>query len=110
MVDKNLAKKYVSDRIGEEYIIPTLGVFDTFDKIDFDALPSKFVIKTTHDSGGVVVCNDENNFDVASAERIITKSLEKNYYSLWREWPYKNVKPQILVEEILYIQRWWIKI
>ena len=52
MVDKQEAKGYVAERIGEEYIIPTLGVWNTFDEIDFDALPNQFVLKCTHDSGG----------------------------------------------------------
>ena len=101
MVDKYLAKKYVEKRIGEKYIIPTLGVWDEFDQIEFEKLPDQFVLKTTHDSGGVVICKDKANFDKAAAKKKLEKSLKRNYYWAEREWPYKNVKPQIIAENYL---------
>ena len=101
MVDKYLAKKYVEKRIGEKYIIPTLGVWDEFDQIEFEKLPDQFVLKTTHDSGGVVICKDKANFDKASAKRKLEKRLKRNYYFEEREWPYKNVKPRIIAENYL---------
>ena len=101
MVDKYLAKKYVEKRIGEKYIIPTLGVWDEFDQIGFEKLPDQFVLKTTHDSGGVVICKDKANFDKAAAKRKLEKSLKRNYYWAEREWPYKNVKPRIIAEPLL---------
>lgn len=99
MVDKYEVKKYVAEKIGEEYIIPTLGVFDEFEEIDFEKLPNQFVIKTTHDSGGVVICKDKNIFDIESARVKINKSLKNNFYYNGREWPYKNVKPRIIIEQ-----------
>ena len=101
IVDKYLAKKYVEKRIGEKYIIPTLGVWDEFDQIEFEKLPDQFVLKTTHDSGGVVICKDKANFDKAAAKRKLEKSLKRNYYWAEREWPYKNVKPRIIAENYL---------
>lgn len=101
MVDKYEVKKYVSKLIGEEYIIPTLGVWENFDDINFDQLPSKFVLKCTHDSGGLVICKDKSNFDKKYAKKIITKSLKRNYYWSGREWPYKDVKPRIIAEEYI---------
>ena len=101
MVDKYLAKKYVEKRIGEKYIIPTLGVWDEFDQIEFEKLPDQFVLKTTHDSGGVVICKDKANFDKAAAKKKLEKSLKRNYYWAEREWPYKNVKPQIIAEKFM---------
>ena len=101
MVDKFEAKKYVAERIGEEYIIPTLGVWDRFEDIDFDALPDQFVLKCTHDSGGVVICRDKSSFDVETAREKLTTSLKENYYWDYREWPYKNVKPRIIAEPYL---------
>lgn len=101
MVDKYEAKKYVADIIGEDYIIPTLGVWDTFDEIDFDKLPDQFVLKCTHDSGGLVICKDKKVFDKEAAKKKINKSLKKNYYYLGREWPYKNVKPRIIAESYM---------
>lgn len=101
MVDKYEVKKYVADIIGEEYIIPTLGVWDKFEDIDFDKLPNQFVLKCTHDSGGLVICKDKSKLDLQSARKKINKSLKNNYYFYNREWPYKNVKPRIIAEQYM---------
>lgn len=101
MVDKYAVKKYVADRIGEEYIIPTLGVWDHFDDIDFSALPNQFVLKCTHDSGGLVICKDKNKLDIKAAKKKIESCLKKNFYYMGREWPYKNVKPRIIAEKYM---------
>ena len=101
MVDKYEVKKYVANIIGDEYIIPTLGLYDKFEDINFDVLPNQFVIKCTHDSGGVVICKDKNNFDVKKAQRKIKKLLKKDYFKIHREWPYKNVKHRIIIEEYM---------
>ena len=101
MVDKYEAKKYVADKIGEEYIIKTLGVWDKFDDIDFSTLPNQFVLKTTHDSGGVVICKDKSTFDIKIAKEKLEKTLKRNYCFMNREWPYKNVKPRIIAEEYM---------
>ena len=101
MVDKYAVKKYVADIIGEEYIIPTLGVWNHFDEIDFDKLPNQFVLKCTHDSGGLVICKDKNKLDLKAAKQKIEKSLKQNYYWFGREWPYKDVKPRIIAEKYM---------
>ena len=101
MVDKYEAKKYVASIIGEEYIIPTLGVWERFDDIDFDKLPQQFVLKTSHDSGGVVICRDKSKFDKAAARKKLEKSLRHDYYKTSKEWPYKNVKRRIIAEEYM---------
>ena len=101
LVDKYEVKKYIADKIGEEYIIPTLEVWDSFDDIDFDSLPNQFVLKCTHDSGGLVICNDKNKLDIAQARKTITSSLKNNYYWSGREWPYKDVKPRIIAEKYM---------
>ncbi len=99
MVDKYEAKEYVAGKIGSQYIIPTLGVWDKFEDIDFDALPDRFVLKCTHDSGGLAICTDKTTFDKAAAARKINRSLQNNFYYRHREWPYKDVKPRIIAEE-----------
>lgn len=101
MVDKYEAKRYVAERIGEEYIIPTLGVWDSFDQIDFDSLPNQFVLKCTHDSGGLVVCRNKKELNLEAAKRTISNSLKHNYFYAKREWPYKNVKPRIIAEKYM---------
>lgn len=101
MVDKYEVKKYVAGIIGNEYIIPTYGVWDSFDDIDFSKLPNQFVLKCTHDSGGVVICRDKLKFDINGARKKIKKSLKTNYYFACREWPYKDVKPRIIAEKYM---------
>lgn len=101
LVDKYEVKSYVSERIGEEYIIPTLGVWNAFDDISFENLPEQFVLKCTHDSGGLVICTDKKKLNLDNARKKINKSLKTNYYKLFREWPYKNVTPRILAEKFM---------
>lgn len=101
MVDKYEAKKYIADIIGQEYIIPTLGIYEKFEDINFEELPDKFVIKCTHDSGGIVICKDKSKFDYNNAKKRINKCLNRNFYYHGREWPYKNVKPRVIVEEFI---------
>jgi len=101
MVDKYAVKQYVAEKIGEEYIIPTLGVWDSFDDIDFSKLPNQFVLKCTHDSGGLVICRNKDELDIAAAREKLTKCLKRNYYWWCREWPYKNVKPRIIAEKYM---------
>ena len=86
MVDKYEAKKWVAKRIGEEYIIPTLGVWDSFDEIDFDQLPDQFVLKCTHDSGGLVICKDKDKLNKIKAKKKIEASLKRNYFPVGREY------------------------
>ena len=101
MVDKYEVKKYVANKIGEQYIIPTLGIWNKFEEIDFDTLPNQFVLKTTHDSGGVVICRNKDIFDYKAAKKKLKSSLKNNFYYLGREWPYKNVKPRIIAEKYM---------
>lgn len=111
LVDKYAVKEWVAERIGKEHIIPTLGVWDRFDEIDFSKLPDQFVLKCTHDSGGVVVVTDKKAFladdeskgqkGITKARKKLTVNLKKNFYYLGREWPYKNVKPRIIAEKYM---------
>ena len=101
MVDKYEVKKYVAEKIGEEYIIPSIGIYNSFDEINFNELPDQFVIKCTHDSGGIVICKDKSNFSIEEARKKINKCMKNNYYRSWREWPYKNVKPRIIIEKYM---------
>lgn len=101
IVDKYEAKKYISNIIGEKYIIQTLGVWDRFDDINFDELPKQFVLKCTHDSGGIVIVKDKDSFDKVKAKKKLESSLETNFYYICREWPYKNIKPRIIAEKYI---------
>lgn len=103
MVDKYLVKDYVAKTVGEQYVIPTLGVWDKFDDIDFSQLPDKFVLKTTHGGGGtgVVICKNKSRFDVKGAKRKLDASLKTSGYAQMREWPYKDVKRRIIAEQYI---------
>lgn len=101
MVDKYEVREYIKEKIGEEYLIPLIGVYDKFDDIDFDELPNQFVIKCNHDSGGLVICKDKGKLNIEETRKKINKSLKRNYYYSGREWPYKNVKPRIIIEKYM---------
>lgn len=101
MVDKYTVKEYVREKLGDDYIIPTLGVWDRPEDIDWDMLPEKFVLKTTHSGGhtGVIICKNKSFFDINSAISKLKYSLKDNVYLQLREWPYKSVRPRIIAEQ-----------
>lgn len=101
MVDKYEAKEFIASKIGDEHIIPTLGVWDKFEDIDFSALPDQFVLKTTHDSGGVYICKDKRTLDLYAAKKVIEESLNSNYFMLYREQPYKGIRRRIIAEQYM---------
>jgi hypothetical protein len=100
-VDKIEARKIIAEKIGEEYLVPVLGIYNSIEDINFDKLPDRFVLKCTHDSGGVVICNDKNNFDIRKAKKKLEKFLRRNFYHYGREWPYKHITPRIICEEFI---------
>lgn len=101
MVDKYEVKSFLEDKIGKEHIIPSLGVYKNYNDIPFDALPNQFVIKCTHNSGGIIICKDKTKFDPKLYKKNINKTLSRNYFYSGREWPYKNIKPRVLVEKYM---------
>ena len=101
MVDKVQAKDYVAGIIGDKYIIPTLGVWEKFDDINFDRLPNQFVLKCSHDSQGFVICRDKSKLDIEAARKKINRCLKRNYYWCGREYPYRDVPKRILAEELM---------
>jgi hypothetical protein len=103
MVDKFSVKEYVDKTIGEEYVIPTLGVWNKPEDIAWNNLPNQFVLKTTHGGGstGVVICKDKNTFDKQTAIKKLNASLKMDIYRLFKEWPYKNVQRRIIAEQYI---------
>ena len=102
IVDKYAVRQFVKERIGEEYLIPLCGgPWKKFDEIDFGTLPDSFVLKTTHDSGGVFLCREKNSIDIKKAKGTINASLRTNYYRKYREWPYNLVPRQIIAEAFI---------
>lgn len=102
MVDKYLSKQYVADKIGAEYVVPLLGVWDDPDEIDFDALPDQFVLKCNHNSGwGMCICKDKSELDISRVKAELRKGLKQDYYLTGREWPYKDVPRKIIAEKYM---------
>ena len=101
LVDKVEVKEYVAEKIGGEYVIPTLGVWDSVEEIYWDALPERFVIKCTHDSGSAIICRDKAGFEREEACARLSAALRTDFYRRDREWAYKGVKPRIIAEEYL---------
>ena len=101
LTDKYAVKDYVSKKIGVDKVVPLLGVWNSFDEIDFDHLPERFVLKCTHDSGGFMICKDKSTFSKVKARSFFNRELRKNYYWNKREWPYKDIQPRIIAEKYL---------
>lgn len=102
MVDKYLVRDYIAKTLGEEYLIPLLGVWDDPDEIDFDALPNQFVLKCNHNSGlGMCICKDKSGLDIKKVKAELRKGLAQDYYLTGREWPYKDVPRKIICEKFM---------
>ena len=102
MVDKYAVREYIKEQLGEEFLIPLIGVWDSPDEIDFDALPDQFVLKCNHNSGlGMCICTDKSKLDIEAVKEDLRKGLKQDYYLTSREWPYKNVKRKIIAEKYM---------
>lgn len=102
MADKYAVRDYIADKIGEEYLIPLLGVWDSANDIDFDALPKQFVLKCTHNSGkGMCICKDKSKLDIDKVRKELNDGLKEEYFYSGREWCYKNIKPRIVAEKYM---------
>lgn len=102
LVDKYLVRNYIAEQLGEQYLIPLLGVWNDPDEIDFSILPSKFVLKCNHNSGlGLCICTDKSKLDIKKVKAELKKGIEEDYYLRGREWPYKNVPRKIIAEKFM---------
>ena len=101
MQDKYKAREYVASRIGEEHLIPLLGVWERAEDIDFDALPSQFVLKCNHDCASAIICQDKASFDRRAAIESLKSKLKRNFYWAHREWAYKDISPCIVAEKYI---------
>ena len=105
MVDKYKVREYISETIGEQYLIPLLGVWDSPDEINFDILPDEFVLKCNHNSGlGMCICKNKSTLNIEKVKQDLSNGLNENYYLLYREWPYKNVEKKLLQKSICRIK------
>jgi len=103
IADKVEVRDYVASRIGEQFLIPILAVYNSVEDINFNELPNQFVLKCTHDSGTTVVCQDKSKLDIEASKRYLRKRMKKNYYYLHREYCYKNIKPRIVCEKFMSV-------
>ena len=101
MVDKYAAREYVAEKIGDEYLVPLMGVWDTVDEIDFSQLPEKCVLKCNHDNGVIVVKSRQNDKQIEKIKKELSFHLGRDYYKKCREWPYKNIKRKIICEKFM---------
>lgn len=101
LVDKYKVREIIEKELGSQYLVPLIGSWDSFDDIDFDSLPNQFVIKCNHDSGSVFICENKANFDKDKTREKVNDSLSRNFYYRGREWPYKNIKRKVIIEELL---------
>ena len=104
MVDKYEAKEFIAKCVGLQYVIPTYGIWDRVEDIDWDSLPEKFVIKPTHSGGAdcIIICKDKTNFNIKEAESRLRRTMRPNtIWSNLREWPYKDIRPRIIAEKLL---------
>lgn len=102
MVDKYKVREYITEKLGAQYLIPLIGVWDDPEKIDFSALPNQFVLKCNHNSGlGMCICKDKSKLNIRKVKAGLRKGLRQDYYLTGREWPYKNVPRRIIAEQFM---------
>ena len=101
LVDKYAVNQYIAEKIGEDHLIPLLGVWERFDDIDLDTLPEQFVLKPNHTSGDVFICTDKSKIDKGALRETVNRWMKRNYYHQGREWEYKNIKPRIIAQQYL---------
>lgn len=102
MADKFAVRPYIAGKIGEEHLVPLLGVWDTPDDIDFDALPDQFVLKCNHNSGlGLCICKDKSKLDISRVKTELRKGLEEDYSAVSREWQYRDIPRKIMCEKYM---------
>ena len=101
IVDKFEVRKYVADMIGEKYLIKLIGLYNSVDEIDWAALPNAFALKCTHGSGSNIICRDKSSHDIKTGKIQLRKWMKQNWFWVGREWPYRNIMPRIICEELL---------
>ena len=101
VVDKYEVRKHIKEKIGSEFLIDLIGVYDSVEAVDFEKLPNAFVLKPTHGSDWVLLCKDKADLDIAVAKKTMQTWLESNYYKMWGEYIYKDVPPRIVCEKML---------
>lgn len=100
-VDKIAVREFVSERIGEKYLNELHGVYKRFSDINFEILPNKFAVKCNHGSGFNQIVFDKKNMNLKKSKKQFDTWMKTNYYFRGREFPYKNIRPKIMIEKFL---------
>ncbi len=101
LTDKYSVRNFVSEKIGDEYLIPLIGVFSDIKEVNLESLPDRFILKATHGSGWNMISDDKSKLNKGKVNRQLRRWLKTNYYSTGKEWQYKNISPKIICEENL---------
>lgn len=103
--DKWEMKKYVAEKIGKQYVVPPIAVYEDLNDIVWDELPQKFVAKSTAGWGNkqVKVVKKKEYMN----ESVFKASVAEWLYP-WNTYYYNNmcitdekIKPRIIFEELL---------
>ena len=101
LVDKYEVRQHIKEKIGKEYLIPLLGIYENVEEINFNSLPNSFVLKATHGAAWNIICHNKSEFDINKSKKVMNSWLKSNFYELWGEYVYKNVAPRLICEELL---------
>ena len=101
LADKYAVREWIAEKIGSEYLIPLLGVYDSFDEIDFDALPEQFVIKCNHDSGSYTLVKDKSKINRKLLKRKYEVFMRQNFAWMGWEMHYREIPPKIMIEQYM---------
>lgn len=105
LADKYLVQDWIREKIGEKYLVPMLGVWDSFDEIDFDSLPNQFVLKTNHGSGMNLIVRDRKQLNLAETRKTVERWLKTNFAFVGLELQYLNIHPKIIAEKYMLIEK-----
>lgn len=99
LTDKYKVRNWIKNKIGETYLIPLLGVYNSFDEIDFSLLPNEFVIKCNHDSGSITIINNKENINIKELKAKYDYYIKRNFASYGYEMHYNEIIPKIIIEK-----------
>jgi hypothetical protein len=101
LADKIEVREYIKEIVGEEYLIPLIGIYNSYKDIDFLKLPKSFVLKANHGSGWNIICHNKLNLDIRKTKIKLKKWYKTNFYYYQGEWAYRNIIPRFICERLI---------